>query len=265
MKLSELPESARTKFGRLELNMMSAEDASRACQQRINTLTNGDQQMVEQLAADRDQYADKHRSLSMLFNRLRQWITELHGNVTLELAPPVTVELDDDEKLTDVLAHTRSEIAALQDQLGRVRITPLPKADAKELAEQFVVEMAAKGRPAVSIVNDKLRVVPPGDMLAAEDTLALICWADPIAVLRRLDHEIDKRPDRSDALSAHERQRLISEIEERLLTLERCEEHLIESAAADGFEVLRRPTASPLAVLGVVIVIAQQVPAQAVA
>ena len=46
----------------------------------------------------------------------------------------------------------------------------------------------------------------------------------------------------------------IAELSVASLLLERREEGLIERAAAEGQEVLRRPEASPLAVLGVVIV-----------
>jgi hypothetical protein len=46
----------------------------------------------------------------------------------------------------------------------------------------------------------------------------------------------------------------VAELEGQLLALERREEALIERAASDGVEVLRRPNgASPLAVLGIMI------------
>jgi hypothetical protein len=55
--------------------------------------------------------------------------------------------------------------------------------------------------------------------------------------------------DADGALSPAEREQAISKFTNTLLTLERQEEHLICLAAADDHEILRRPDASPLAIL----------------
>jgi hypothetical protein len=62
-------------------------------------------------------------------------------------APPVTVELKSGEKLSDVIAATRNEIAALRQRLDVTKRAPLPLPDMKQLAEDYVVRLM---RPAFS-------------------------------------------------------------------------------------------------------------------
>ena len=64
----------------------------------------------------------------------------------------------------------------------------------------------------------------------------------------------DLEPERPDAVSPLEREKRISELSVSLLALERTEEALILRAAGEGIELSRRGDASPVAVLGVVVV-----------
>jgi hypothetical protein len=79
----------------------------------------------------------------------------------------------------------------------------------------------------------------------------------PEALCEALEREIAAQPARADAMPASERMRRVAELEAQLPELDQREEALIERAHSDGLEVLRRPDASPLAVLGIVIAQAQ--------
>jgi hypothetical protein len=90
-----------------------------------------------------------------------------------------------------------------------------------------------------------------------------LCWTlthQPEAVERAIQRSLE--PERTDAMPKSERERRIGELSHEIDERERYEESLITRAAAEGAEVLRRPDASPAAVLDVVVVKAQ---AQAVA
>jgi hypothetical protein len=94
------------------------------------------------------------------------------------------------------------------------------------------------------------------DMITTkDDMLGLLGFAlGPQALLAAFARELELEPERADALTPAERDRRIAELAASLLSLERREEALIERAAGEGIELPRRGDASPLAVLGVVIV-----------
>jgi hypothetical protein len=72
-----------------------------------------------------------------------------------------------------------------------------------------------------------------------------------MALLDALVHELPVRPE---AIPKVERIRRVAELEAELDRFERDEETLISRAASDGLDILRRPDASPAAVLGVAVV-----------
>jgi hypothetical protein len=88
---------------------------------------------------------------------------------------------------------------------------------------------------------------------STDDALALAAWLDPEAVLAALTRELEQMPRPIDPMSASERLQKVAELEKTLASLELHEEALIQHAAGDGLDVLRRPDASPACVLGVAI------------
>jgi hypothetical protein len=253
--LEKLPQAARSKLQDLELSRDAALDASHAAGARLNMVPANAGQVHERLARDRDRFAEKHRALSMVVSRSNQFVME-HRFVSLESAPPAPVELKPGETVSAAIANVRMEIADLGRALAKVKLAPLPVGDRQELVDQYVVELIRRGRPHVSVQRDRLKVECRGDMFVAEDVLALLAWAAPEPLARSLDREVAALPLplQVDAMPANERIQRVAEIEEQLLILERREEALIERAAADDLDILRRGDASPLAVLGVVIV-----------
>jgi hypothetical protein len=264
--IERLPAPARTKLQELEMQRDSALDASHAAQSRIN-MTPPNSTIVERLTRERDRFAEKHRVFSRIVSACNQFTMESRNKV-LEAAPPVAVELKPSERLADRVSNVRAEIAALGQQLAKVKIAPLPVSDREELVNQYVSRLFQEGRPAVSIQRDALKVTFKGDMFAPEDVMRLLAWAFPGALAKALDREVADMPlpNGADAMPAAERIKKTAELETELLILARKEEALVERAAADGLEILRRPEASPLAVLGVQVqIVAAQAQAEAAA
>jgi hypothetical protein len=233
---------------------MSAEDAARSANGRLNSLPDdADPQMRQRLADERNKHNHRFAQLSQLISRVQQWIVQQRADVALASVPLVPADLGAGETPSAAIATVRDEIAALGQQLATVRRAPLPLAEKRKLVDDYVVRLIRQGRPSVTVVNGALRVTFRGDMAAAEDVLALLAWGRSGLVCDALDREVEKLPEHADPMPTAERLARVAEIEGQMLDLERREEALVLRAAGDGLEVLRRPDASPLAVLGVMI------------
>jgi hypothetical protein len=250
-----LPESARIKLSDLQLARMTAEDAARAANVRLNSLPrDSSPELVRGLTAERDKHNERQRALALLIGRINQWIVEQKR--PLQLAPAVDgIKLKRDETLHDALTKVREQITALHQHIAAVKSSPLPLADQEQIAEAYVVKLLAAARPAVAIMrDDQLRVTFRDSVVAStDDVLALLCWCCPEQVFKALVRAIHDQPARADAMPAAERVRRVAELESQLLELELLEEAIILRAHGDGLDILRRPDAAPAAVLGVVL------------
>jgi hypothetical protein len=192
-----------------------------------------------------------------LLSAVQQWLVQLRlpANCELEAVAPVAISLAKGETFALAIAKVRSEIFALSQQLAKVRAAPLPTADQIKLAEEYVARRGAVTGPRIGVVRDQLQLQWHDDVIASrQDLIGTLCWLAPASVLSALKREIEAAGAPVNAMPAAERINRISELEAQLLALERREEVLISCAAVDGTEVLRRPDANPMAVLGVVIV-----------
>ena len=136
--------------------------------------------------------------------------------------------------------------------IGKELITA---ADQIKLAEEYVARRGAVTGPRIGVVRDQLQLQWHDDVIASkQDLIGTLCWLAPTSVLSALKREIEAAGALVNAMPAAERINRISELEAQLLALERREEVLISCAAVDGTEVLRRPDANPMAVLGIVVV-----------
>jgi hypothetical protein len=248
--LERLPAAARSKLEELTMARDAALDGAHSTQSRINMLP-ANSGLLERLTRERHRFAEKHRTFSRIVSACNQFCME-NRFVCFETAAPVAVELKNGEKLTDAVSRVRAEIAGLGVQLAKVKTAPLPVADRADLVNQYVGELMQRG-PAIAIVQDKLKLNFHGDCFAPEDVLALIAWAFPGALADRIERKIGDLPlpPQAESMSKDDRLKKTAELEFQLLQTEHREESLIERAAADGLEILRRPDASPLAVLGV--------------
>jgi hypothetical protein len=217
-----LPEAARKKLSEIELHRLAAEDGMRACQSRINSLPGDKVDLQARLEAERDKQSHRHGVLHQLHSRVQQWLTQLPRGSVLEEAPPPAHKSNGD--LSAAINSIRKEIAALHQLLASVKAAGLPVAYVKALAQDYVVSLMRQAAPHVAVVGDQLRVTYRGDMVAAGDTVALLAWIAPDAVLRALERAIDALPERADAMSVEQRKKRIAELEMALDQAERAEQ-----------------------------------------
>lgn len=156
------------------------------------------------------------------------------------------------ETVQQAVVRVRAEIAEAQQQLRATRSASLPKEDAKTLARAYVDSLAAKARPRVKLAGGTLDVSFASDDYAPNTgrMIAIAAWLHPDQFVARLEAEIDALPEPELSLSPEQKRQRVAELTESIDQLERDEEALIVRAEEDGIEILRRATASPLAVLG---------------
>jgi hypothetical protein len=251
---SRLPEQARERL--LALDARRVEEAAAAAARLPYEIT--DQKITERVRASQERHAQRHNEIHALCSRIRQFLNSLPPNVDLVPAPPVTAKPRQGETLAQAVDRTRDEIMAAQNHLSVVKAAPLPKADAKKLAAVYVQQLAARGCPSVAVDRDQLKVAftaPNADTLAHHlDIAALMAWLYPSQMTQAFEREIDALGETAQPMPAAERERRASELAANLEQLERQEETLIEMAASEGVDIMRRADADPRAVLGVSIV-----------
>jgi len=157
--------------------------------------------------------------------------------------------------IKSALLKVRSDIGNAEVELTRVQHAPPTPDEIKVQLRQHVQALADKGTPRVISKSDdrsKIEVEWPD---ASPFTQAaprgsaheLLAWLFPQQVFEQLCEGADAI---SGGILAAERVSRIAELTAQILDLERVEESLVEQALAAGLEVHRRPSASPLAVLG---------------
>ena len=247
----ELPESARAKLSDIEAQRCIAEDLLRGTAQRLTSLPREAVELRERLAVERDKHAERHRVLSLLVSRCNQFLYELRGNVALEGAPAVEIKLKASETCAAALAATREQIAGAQRELVQVRKAPLCRSSQEEAIRAHRARVVQRPKIGFDARRGAL-VTWVEDMATMDGVLGLLAFVLPEQVSAAFAHDLE--PESPGAVSPLEREKRISELSVSLLALERTEEALIERAASEGIELPRRGDASPVAVLGVVVV-----------
>jgi hypothetical protein len=80
--------------------------------------------------------------------------------------------------------------------------------------------------------------------------VGMLAWFDPERMDAAVDGLVDDLPD-SESMTEAEHVEALAELDREIEGLERVEEDLIASSFEHGLDILRRPNASPDAVLGV--------------
>lgn len=263
-----LPSAARSKLGVIQGQAADARDAAASAQRRISHLSfalSAHELLVEEathmrtelqrLEAVREKENKRHRAFADLAAKLSLWLNSQPHNAVLELAKPVPAKLAKGEALSDAIARVRSEIDKAQFTLREVRMAPRPKTALRAEVKAVVAELAKLGRPTISTERGELAVsftkrnaFGLGDARIAE----ILAWCDPERLEKALIAEIDAMPETRRALSAADKAARLAELSSEIDRLERLEEAFIESALAEGQDVLRRTNASAAAVLGVI-------------
>lgn len=263
-----LPPTARAKLIALQGAAADARDAASSAAARLGDLSkalsyadtpppNASDLEVEmtRLTKVREQQGRRHSELAALCATIAHWAQTLSPNVRFDLAKPIIAKPLGSETLLVAIMRTRDELDAAQQHLRAVKTAPLPKADLKKAARNYVEQLAQRGRPRVSGLGGGLKVDfsdPQAYTGATPDSVAaMLAWFAGDAFTFRLQTEIDAMPEGKLSLSAQGKEKRITELSADLDKLERAEESLIEQATLQGIDVLRRPMASPLAVLGI--------------
>jgi hypothetical protein len=253
--MTNLPEAARDKLLAIIDQAQSADDAARSAALRLNGLSApGDAKQRERLQTQRERQAKRQEQFAVLASKIKQWLVRLPGDTVLESAP-VIAKRHKDESMAQAITRVRDEITAAQSHLRAVQTAPLPKDEVKKLADAYVQQL---GRPKVSVDSGVFKATflnPRADFTPCtrDDVMAVLAWLSPDAMMRALEREIDALPDTQPAIPTAERDKRVAELMANLEQLERCEEALIDMAASEGVDVMRRAEASPAAVLGVVV------------
>jgi hypothetical protein len=257
MMPNQLPAEARSKLSELTVQRLGAEDAMRSANTRLNSLPrDADRELVSRLTAERDKHSERHRVLSLLVNKVNEFVMKLHASAVLEPMVIADVELKNGETFQQVLERTRSEISAINERLAIVRRSPLPKSEQQKLAAEFVERLARQSGPTVGVVKDALRVGWRDSVVGSTDeVLAVLAWAAPELVRAALVRAIDEAPVPIAPMHAGEREELVAKLEGQLFEHELVEECLVQKMHAAGLvDTMRRVDIANLGVvLGVTV------------
>src|SRR6516164_1462106 len=245
----ELPEAARAKLSDIEAQRCIAEDLLRGTAQRVASLPREAVELRERLAVEREKHAERHRVLSLLVSRCNQFLFELRGNVALEVAPAVEIKLKASETVVAALAAAREQIAGVQRELVQVRKAPLCRSSQEEAIRAHLSRLVQRPKIGFDARGGAL-LTWTEDMATMDGVLGLLAFVlGPEQVSAAFSRDLE--PESPAAVTPLERE---TELSVSLLALERTEEALILRAAGEGIELARRSDASPVAVLGVVVV-----------
>ncbi|MCV0387131.1 MAG: hypothetical protein K5821_11980 [Nitrobacter sp.] len=210
---------------------------------------------IDRLSERLETQQARHCALADLNASIRHYLEKVPPGASIETAPRLKVRLKEGESLTRAIDRIRDEIADQIRERHRVLRAELPIADRKRAARAYVNELAAKGSPRIAADHDRFELnFPSGISFGPKpDVQALLAWLNPEKFRERLCDEIDAMPKPKFALSTDAKRDRLREIKTAITELEREEEGLIEKAADEGFDIARRPDASPAVILGIVI------------
>lgn len=256
MNAVELPDQARGRLQALEQSAQVHSAAAHSLSDAIgaqrsalaHAMAAGDQQRAvakieSELAGLNQKHAEHRRrqqNATATATRCKSFLAQMQLNgggklATVALRPTLSKV----EKLLDAIARLRDEIASLKNEITTMRKAPLAEVALRQAAAALCAKLATDAGVAITGA-EALSISCKGD------TLALLAWAMPTAMVEAIIRDLPKGNLTVDA----KRQR-IAELETALLRAERVEELLVERAQAAGEDIERRADASPLALLGV--------------
>lgn len=223
--------------------------------------------LLDRATARRDQIASAAQEVRDLKTNIDRWLSEVHGRELREASGP-EAKPRKGESLADAVERCRRRVRELHADAHRVRSAPIPSAEAKAFAAQYVAALQEAGEPDLHfLIEGGVRRIdwPDGTHLidgstdggrgqftmeAAPAAIRALAWAQPDVLLKALYRDIDRDADDANALTADERHKQLTTIAADRLACEIEEESLIEQLRATGAAIARRPDADPRAVLG---------------
>jgi len=210
---------------------------------------------VSRLQAEAVRRRGRHGAVAGLAANLDAWIRQQPAHAVFELAevPPLAVPADDG--FAAALERVRAERDQREAELRRLQSAPLPLSELKVAARGLVEDLSRRGRPAIDLrqgleVKWRTREASVAHM-SGPDVAALLCWLFPNEMAAALDAAVTRAVPAAAPVPSEGRAERMDELAAEVLALERREERLIELATEAGMELLRRPHANPMAVLGV--------------
>ncbi|MGE0522118.1 MAG: hypothetical protein AB7O60_03660 [Variibacter sp.] len=275
MNRSDLPMPAQLKLSLLERVADDAEVLARAVRDDFTKLTILKDRLINQrdsssdpdesplneqiaaLDAERERLRDvqaarmdRARQTRQLVVQVNDWLALLKPNSKWEMAPPP------DENLTALgLDDIRQRIDALIIEREQIEAAPLPLDELKEKIGALVDDLERKAKPKIRIERGKCEILwpsPPSGQTALSPVPAaaafLLAWYSPRGLYDALVEEVTAAlGDGVRTYGTQERAERLAQIEDELLALQYAEDVVID----DRVDVMRRPYANPLAVLGI--------------
>jgi hypothetical protein len=231
------------------------------------------QQHLEKMTADFKRLTELQKVRSGAFqstsaaqSNVEDWLRHgVPGNcqiAEIEVEPP---KLNKGEDILSALEKVRRRGRELKADLARIAAAPFPSAYCKQRMREQIETLAMQGAPSVarlveldgpvdfqtqrltSEVHAERRLLA---FTEAPDALALTCYLQKDALIKRLDAEIDAEADDKAALSHEARQKAEAEVRADLLSVERDESALVWQAQAQGLPIEHRSDINPVALLG---------------
>jgi hypothetical protein len=208
---------------------------------------------LTKLEAERNKRETRRTDAAQLVARLRGYleqVTSRNAPLTPHQQPPV--QLRNGESPVDAIGRVRTEITALERELIQLRRAALPSGELRQRIREYVTELGKAGMPSVFTDAGQFRIDwPPGSMAPAgtlgPGAACVIAALFPDVLISALDAQVERIS--GTGLASNDRAKREVEIHDRLLTLQRTEESLIELALDAEFDVWRRPAAAPEAIL----------------
>lgn len=262
----KLPEHAAAKLATLRRLADEAQTLSRHALSNRQDLENlrgptgmplGDNRArIADLEHAQRQHAERHWLLSAILTSIKGWIDQLPPHVQLEETKAIAPKPLNGQTIAEQLVDVRAKLMALDGELFEVRRAPAPRDEAKAFIKKYVADLVERGKPVIRLATGDVAINFGGESQFDTATginriLAVAAWFDPENMVKRLEAELARMPERDDALSREERAKRIAKLQREIDQQQRLEEAIIERAEAEGVQVSRRPTASPAAILGV--------------
>lgn len=215
---------------------------------------------IDRLEAHVTALQAKAGNASQLLATLAYWKTTLRPDQKLVEARPLKMPLLDGDTHVAAVHRVRQQISSLGAELHAVNHAGPTKDEQYEAAHNYVDALLAKTKPAVKATHGKFEVSFASDAshTPKANVAAALCWLSPPLFLQNLIDAVDALPTPRLVMTASAKAERIAQIRDEMLRHERIEEWLITEAGEDEVVIPRRPLASPLAILGLAIVVASK-------
>lgn len=268
----ELVEDAREAVAKARLALHHGERSPLPTADAINRLQadiDAHESDLRQLIEERDHRGAKSRAITGLVGNIERYVGNLPSSLKVSSFRGPLLSRKSAEPPEKVIMSCRGEIQKIRDRIAEVEIAPRPADEVVAAALAEIDALAARGEPAFEALSDGSGGVTwpmqaldliarssDGAPLAANasdvDTLGLIAWLMKPALVKAVSAAVYEQDAGSPtAIASSQRPKLLTQLRNSLLEIERAEELAIEELeTATNTDLERRAEADPRAVLG---------------